>query len=128
MDIREIITQTVTDAPEVTELIEDRFDQSTAVDTAPAKKPFATYTMGPESVAGPYPIGARERTFQLWAHTTPGDYGPIDQVLDAAREALLAKQPRPGFLEFRWIERSQDLYDPALGTICRYDRWMATGF
>lgn len=125
---REILYQELIVWPQFSELVDDRFFQAVVVETAPAEKPFAMYTMSTEGVSGQYVLRAKDRNFQIWAHDEGGDYSRIDKILEAAREALLRVDPELGFLEFRWISRSPDLADPALGTICRFDRWMAVGF
>lgn len=128
MNVRAILYQAVRENEKFQQICEDRWGAATVAGTVPGKRPYAVYRMGIESVKGPAPIKARQRTLRVWVHDDPGSYDMVDAALDAIREALEEESTRPGHLEFRWIERSEDLHDPTLGTICRYDRWMAIGF
>jgi hypothetical protein len=89
-------------------------------------RPFAAYYLGAEVPAGSATkLRATRISLLVWVHDKPGDYFAMNEIMDRIRYVLENQDPADDFMELRWMERSQDLSDTDMGTICRWDRYEA---
>lgn len=131
IDLRKIVFRALKADPELAELVGDRIYQrgSTLEGIPPTDTvPYIVYNLGLSFPKGPSALRARTQSLQVWVHDEPGDYFRIDQILTRVKvvlESIDAGQ-EDGFLEIRFVEASQDLWDNLLKHLVRYSRHGAT--
>ncbi len=103
------------------------FQRGSFVDEVPTRhRPFAVFHLGTEvPVGSTSALRATRVSLLVWIHDLAGDYFRINEVLDRMRYVVEAVRPFDDLLEIRWMERSQDLTDTDMSTICRWDRYEA---
>lgn len=119
---------TLVNAPTVTSLLEAGAAgvlQVRSVTETPRQKPFVAHRVG-----SPTPLVkddnltlAMETPVQVWVHDRPGDYLLIDSILAEIRGVLEVAPAAGSFIQAGWIEDSEDLADPEMGTILRWSRY-----
>lgn len=82
--------------------------------------PYAAYKLVVET---PRIGSAKNAQLQVWVHDKPGDYGQIDTILARIKEVLTSQGHFDDFLEARWLDHSEDLFDEGTGTITRFSRY-----
>lgn len=82
--------------------------------------PYIVYKIMPEI---PENIGAARRTqLQVWVHDDSGSYLQIDDLLEEIKRAFMTHPNEGDFLQARWLDDSEDLFDEGTNTISRYTR------
>lgn len=97
----------------------------------PQMRPYVVIRWGDTDpgLDGTYAINIKD--FQIWVHSGPGDYAPIDAILLRLRQLLTgveAANTGAGFItQIEWQGESDDLSDDAQGTITRYGEFHLVG-
>jgi hypothetical protein len=64
------------------------------------------------------------QSFLLFVHDVPGDYLRIDQILKIVKDLFHNAVDAPSGVNIcKWVDHSEDLKDPDMGTITRYSRF-----
>lgn len=119
MDVRSWFYSLVTGDAELTALVGTRVYPVNSLETTP-QVPFLVYRL---SVETPRIALARNAPLQVWVHDDAGDYARIDNILNRVKEVLTSQSHTDNFLEARWLDNSEDLYDDGTKTITRYARF-----
>jgi len=97
------------------------------VDT-PKQRPFLQLRW---STTTPGLAAVSRRILVIWIHDLPGDYARVDAIIRRIRVILgaLAGQPHPAghVVACEWTGDSEDLTDPAHGTITRTTSYSLVG-
>lgn len=111
-----------------------------SMDGIPAKPAlgiqWGDLTPGPSEMLGSIVTGAGTSVMVLRVHDELGDYGRIDAILTAARNALcgsigIRSITSPGWtlIQCDWMSDSPDLRDDGYGTLTRFSTYrVATGW
>jgi hypothetical protein len=102
---------------------------SGALEGAPAERPFVVLRFGidrPMLKDGFDPV-ATSQFMTLYAHDAPGDFLRINQILVAARKALVGQVIGPGGICAEWLGDSDDLADDIYKTNMRNGEYQFTG-
>jgi Protein of unknown function (DUF3168) len=128
MDVRKLVFQALRHDSELATFVGERiYQRGSLVDGIPptVETPYIVYHFSNEGVEGPTALRATNRTVQVWAHDTIGDYFRIDAILDRVKIVLEAEEHRETFMEIRFAEKSPDLWDDLLKHLVRYSRFQA---
>lgn len=99
-------------------------------DHVPVDKPFLVHrfsTNRPDIMDGNKAVASTQYVW-VWVHDDPGSYTKVDDGLERAKAVLqgLTGSPGSGVNTVRWVDSSDDLFDPDMGTVCRFDRYLIT--
>lgn len=123
-DLRAAVVQALLNDSSLQMIFGDRWYQFSAVpDEPPPERPYGVVKMGIENPLADWRSGPTDRMFQTWFHDKPGDYSRIDFAVERSKTVLELLPNSGQFVECRFLDASQDLEDPALGTILRYCRY-----
>lgn len=107
--------------------VNGRVIQQGAVISAQNVKPYLVHHFGNATDEGMYDEDDKKpgrQYLQVFVHVAQGDYGPIDDLVDLVKAALMSLEGRPDELAgVVYLETSQDLQDDLLQTYFRYVRF-----
>lgn len=98
--------------------------QASSLDgSVPEQKPFILFRVGAKTseLEDDEVALALNSLVTIWVHGIPGDYDPIDKLLEKIRLQLSGSGN--SIISCRFITESDDLRDPEMGTIMRYTRF-----
>jgi hypothetical protein len=125
--IREWVYSTLKTDPTLSGLVSGRVFLQGSVLSAQQAKPYLVYHFGNQTDEGMYDednFQPSRQFLQVFMHVDQGDYGPVDDIADAVKAALLSVAGRPPMLVgMQYLETSQDLQDNLLQTFFRYARF-----
>lgn len=121
--------QKLISTPAITALLGEGVDsviQFRSLDSVPQVKPFLSHRMGVARsiIRDDNATKALTTPLQVWVHDNPGDYLAIDALLEEVRKVLEAAPSSGKFIQARFLEHSEDLADPEMGTILRFSRYL----
>lgn len=92
-------------------------------------KPFIIFGLGNqtnEDLAEDSDHIANRQFFQVWIHDEGGDYGLIDEAVEAVKRALVnASSPSDNVTTIVWLETSAEFNNETYNTLFRYIRFQA---
>lgn len=112
----------------ISELVDDRIYQSSALEQVPTKKPYVIHRFGSTVPAlSMEEDAARSTPLTLYFHDVPGSYERMDELLQLVKKKMTQVPPalaEPRLIRCLWTSHSADLpQDPKTGTIIKLSHY-----